>query len=110
MYLNRVLEVTDNGGCLSHPEEWGDFQAFWHHCLGWESLEEPKSEITSHQEIILREDISFTQAKEEIIDFIKQNGGEIFISEIIHKLRLDLELVIEIIDQLFDEGYIDRTD
>ena len=108
MYFNRNLEVTNDGGCLPYPEEWGDFHTIWRHCSGWELSEETVK--TPKHEIILREDVSLLQAREGIIDFLKHNSGEIFISELIQKLRIDLDLVIEVLEQLYDEGYIDRTD
>lgn len=101
-----------NIGIVSHRNlhtinEWEEF-GLWHHCQRWGLLEEPVE--TPRYEVILREDVSLPQAREEIENFLKQNNGEIFISEIIQELRLDLELIIEIIEQLYDEGYIDRTD
>lgn len=108
LFAYRNIELIKNGGCLPSPEEWDECHSIWPHCSGWELSEE--SVEPSQQITILREDVSVPQAKEEIINFLKENDGEIFISEIVQELRLDLELVIEIIEQLYDEGYIDRTD
>lgn len=94
---------------LFQLEEWGEFK-YWHRCHGWELPEKPISRGSLEQEIILREDISIDQAKEEIMHFLEGRNSEIFISEIIQELRLDLDIVIEVLEQLFDEGYIDRTD
>ncbi len=60
--------------------------------------------------VVLRGKVPFQVAKDEIIEFVKQQKEEIFISDIIHDLRLDLDLVLEILEELYDEGYIDRTD
>ena len=107
--LGESLEMGGHKGFFMSELEWGSTypQRSWHHCPGWGSLE--GTATTPKSEIILREDVPIPQAREEIIDFLKQNPGEIFISEIIQELRLDLESVIEILEQLYDEGYIDRT-
>ncbi len=70
---------------------------------------QPKK-IVEPKEIILREDVPFDIAKNEIINFLKQNEGEIFISEIIQTLKLDMDIIMDVLEQLYDEGCIDRTD
>ncbi len=75
-----------------------------------EHCEIVKKEISKPKDIILREDVSLSNAKDEITNYLKHHKGEVFISDIMQELKLSLRLVIDVLEQLYDEGYIDRTD
>jgi hypothetical protein len=51
-------------------------------------------------------EISFEQAKAEITRLFKESKGELYYSDIAGRLRLDLKLVVEVCDELLEEGVI----
>ena len=49
--------------------------------------------------ITIRE-ISYEDAKQEIKKYLEFTHGEVFISDIIMKLRIDLETVLKVLDEM----------
>ncbi len=73
-----------------------------------ESLWKEKEEEEENY-IILR-DIPYETAKQEIMHFLESHSGEIFISDIIMNLKIDLETVLAVLDELHQEGLFEWTD
>ena len=51
-------------------------------------------------------EVTFGQAKTEITQIFKESEGELYYSDIAGQLQLDLKLVVEVCDELLDEGVI----
>lgn len=67
-------------------------------------LQQLEACLPRQQVVVLRE-ISREQAKDEISKLFLE-GGRLYYSDIAHKLRLDLELVVEICRELLEKGEI----
>ena len=59
-------------------------------------------------EIVDLQDISRDEAKKQIIDYFKEHKTA-WISELAEQLRLDIELIIDITNELEKEGKIKET-
>lgn len=64
-----------------------------------------KASIPDQQVIMLRT-ISREQAKQEILELF-QSGGTWYYDEIVHRLGIDLPLVVELCQELKNEGEIE---
>lgn len=62
-------------------------------CLG-----EP-NKIVKPKEIFVPKKLSHEESKKQIIDYIQSVGGKIHVSEIAEKLKMDIELVSEILEE-----------
>lgn len=49
--------------------------------------------------IIPVKELSYEEAKKEVMDYIQTKGGKVSISEIVEKLRLDIEVVAKILEE-----------
>ncbi len=58
-------------------------------------VEKPKDEII----IVPVKELSYNEAKRQVIDYIQTKGGKVHISEIVEKLKLDIELVSKILEE-----------
>lgn len=67
-------------------------------------LQQLEERLPREQTIVLRE-ISSQQAEEEISKLFVE-GGALYYSDIAQKLRLDLELVVEVCSELLKKGEI----
>lgn len=59
-------------------------------------------------EIIELQDISRDEAKKQIISYLKEHKT-VYISQLAEQLRLDIELIIDITNELEQEGKIRET-
>ncbi len=68
------------------------------------SLNRPKSILSDEILIVPLRDISHENAKKEITNYIQHAGGrKFYISELAEELRLDIELIIEVMEELKTE-------
>ena len=61
-----------------------------------------ESQKTLSDEIVIVQlrETSYDDAKIEIIEYIKDAGRKVYISEIAEKLRLDIEVIMQVMDEL----------
>ena len=62
------------------------------------------------EETIILRDVSFKQAKEEIEELFKNTTDNLYFSDIMEQLGIDLELVVSVCNELLDEGKIEYGD
>ena len=62
------------------------------------------------EETIILRDISFNQAREEIEELFRNTTDNLYFSDIMEQLRIDLELVVSVCNELLDEGKIEYGD
>ncbi|NQU07967.1 MAG: hypothetical protein HQ583_05345 [Candidatus Abyssubacteria bacterium] len=67
------------------------------------------SELVGEEKIIVLREVTRDEAKEEIKELF-ETGQTLFYSDIADKLRIDLELVVEICQELQNEGAIEVSD
>ena len=65
-----------------------------------------REKLTSFRVIQLREGVGSEQAKREILDYVREKG-KAWTSEIADDLRLDLDLVRHVLDELQREGELE---
>lgn len=62
------------------------------------------------EETIILRDVSFNQAREEIEELFRNTTDNLYFSSIMEQLRIDLELVVSVCNELLDEGKIEYGD
>jgi len=68
------------------------------------SLNRPKPILSDEILIVPLRELSYENAKEEITNYIQHAGGrKVYISELAEELRLDIELIMEIMEELKTE-------
>ncbi len=63
--------------------------------------------LRTEQEVIIIEEIPRDEAKRRIEDYFAGNDGDIFYDELIDELHIGLELVVELCEELKNEGKIE---
>lgn len=70
-----------------------------------EALEEKLSELQKEQEVIVLREVTREDAKDEIENLFKEDRV-LYFSDVAKELRIDLEVVVEICEELLAEGKI----
>jgi hypothetical protein len=88
---------------LPYPEEWEDFDAIWHHCLRWGSLEESKSKITSYLETLSQKMQTLHQVK-QVIEYEGEDANELWIfgENLNSKIEWEIIKIIHEIEKEFN--------
>lgn len=55
-------------------------------------------------------DVPYKVVKEQIIEYLQNTPGEIFVSDIIRKLKFDLMTILKALKELHEEGIIEKLD
>lgn len=71
-----------------------------------EEIEKMKNESTNYFEEIEIREIDQSAARSEIIDYYRNKDGIVYISDLIHDLKIDPEMIMNIVSDLEEEGVI----
>ena len=72
-------------------------------------IDQTSQDTVSEDSVIMLRDISKAQAKREIKDLLFSSPTSLDYGEILEKLGLDLELIVQVCEDLIEEGIIEFT-
>ena len=72
-------------------------------------IDQTSQDTVSEDSVIMLRDISKAQAKREIKDLLFSSPTPLDYGEILEKLGLDLELIVQVCEDLIEEGIIEFT-
>lgn len=63
-----------------------------------DKVKKPTKPHTPEIIVVPVKELSYDETKKQVMDYIKTKGGKVSVSEIVEKLRLDIELVAKILE------------
>ncbi len=75
-----------------------------------ELIEKQNIKEGTTEEVIMLRSISREQAKEEIMELFDKSSDKLYYSDIVEALKLDLEEVVEIVEELKAEGEVGEAE